>query len=164
MAEAQDVRRKWLERVLGFTFPAAPPTSESGPADILARWRAARDGWQSAVERVNSQIDALAKALRATGDTDLAEIADTGLMTVTGGFRTKMTAAMHELGTDDAAKLRKNGGKAAGFAEKLKAQLDSDAKVAGCDANPYGVAVSIRATLGPALANLAAVLRAAARA
>ena len=162
MADITDAQRQWTQRVLG--LGGAPQASPSGGGDVLKRWQAARQGWQSAVEQVDGQINALAKFLRGSGDADLAKIADTGLMTVTGGFRTKMTAAMHELGTDDAAKLRKNGGKAAGFAEKLKAQLDSDAKVAGCDANPYGVAVSIRATLGPALAKLAAVLRAAARA
>ena len=162
MADITDAQRQWTQRVLG--LGGAPQASPSGGGDVLKRWQAARQGWQSAVEQVDGQINALAKFLRGSGDADLAKIADTGLMTVTGGFRTKMTAAMHELGTDDAAKLRKNGGKAAGFAEKLKAQLDSDARVAACDGNEFGVPVSIGATLGAALAELSAVLGDAAKA
>jgi hypothetical protein len=164
MTEIDENKRIWVARVLGVTLPSAAPPATAEAGDILTRWRAARTGWQDATDLVNEQLNALAKALRAASDKDLAAIADSGLMTVTGGFRTRMMAALKDLGADDAAKLRKDGGKAAGFAEKLKAQIEGDAKVAACDANPFGVAVAVRATLGTALANLAAVLRDAARA
>ena len=164
MTEIDNHQRLWVTRVLGVALSNAAPPAAAGAGDLLGRWRAVRAGWQDATDQVNEQLNALAKALRANGDKDLAAIADFGLMTVTGGFRTRMMAALQDLGADDVARLRKNGGKAAGFAEKLKAQIEGDAKVAACDANPFGVVVTVRATLGTALANLAAVLRDAARA
>ena len=164
MADVDEAQRTWVTRVLGVTLAGSAPPVTGGTGDILGRWRSARTGWQDATQAVNGQINALAKALRATKDKDLAAIADSGLMTVTGGFLARMMAALQDMGEDDAAKLHKSGDKAAALAEKLKAQIEGDAKVAACDANPFGVAVSIRATLGAALANLAAVLRDAARA
>jgi hypothetical protein len=162
MAGTGDIRRVWVERVLGVPF--TKPSTAVPSSDILKRWRAALAGLQAANEQVNGQLVALGKELRASGDKDLAAIADSGLMTVTGGFRTPLIAAVKDLGISDVGRLRRDGAKAAGFAEKLKAQLDGDAKVAACDANPFGVTVTIRATLGGALAGIAAVLRDAARA
>lgn len=133
-------------------------------ARLLERWQAARQGWQAAVESVDDQINALARALRESGNEDLREIADSGLSSVTGGYRTRMTAAMIDIGVGDVAKLRKNGARAAGFTEKLIDQIDGDARVIACDTISFGVPVSIRATLGPALKGLAGVLREAARA
>lgn len=169
MADDGGARDAWVKRVLGISPPAGQSGTgkiDAGKIDagrIVARWRAARRAWQDASETVDAQINGLARILRANGDDDLRQIAESGLMTVTGGFRTRMTAALMDLGDGDIEKLRKNGAKAAGFAEKLRDQIDGDIRVAACDENDFGAPVAIRATLGPALAELAGVLRDAAQ-
>lgn len=159
MLDQTEARRAWVQTVLGVTVPASAPD----PAKLLQRWRVAREGWKNAMDAVDGQVNALAKVLRESGNDDLQEIADSGLMTVTGGFRTRMMAALMDIGEGDAAKLRKNGAKAAGFAEKLRDQIDGDARVIACDTISFGVPVVIRGTLRPALDELASVLHDATR-
>jgi hypothetical protein len=161
MASDVDAKGAWVARVLGVRVASG---QSGGGGDPLARVRAARAGWQSAVDTVDGQINALAKALRDSGDHDLGEIANTGLMTVTGGLRTKMMAALIDVGDSDIALVRKSGPKAASLAEKLAGTIGADERVAACDANDFGVPVTIQATLGGALAELAGALREAARA
>ena len=38
--------------------------------------------------------------------------------------------------------------------QEFRTHIETDERVEACDTNPYGVAMSIRATLGPALAAL----------
>jgi hypothetical protein len=113
---------------------------------------------------VDGQINTLAAALQGTDDEDQHRIASTGQMTMTGRFRTRMMAAPMDLGDGDVGALRKSGAKAVGFAERLRAQIEGDARVIACDSNDFSVKVAISATLSPALAELAAVLRDAANA
>lgn len=159
---ANDLQNDWIEHFLGVRPPAArrsvPPTA------LLARYRAAKIAWQAATETVDAQINGLAKVLQGSGDADLQQIANTGLMTVTGGFRTRMMAALIDIGDGDIGKLRKGAAKTAGFAQKLREQIDGDARVIACDENEFGATVAIRATLGPALAELAHALDEAATA
>jgi len=165
MPVASAEKNDWVKRVLGVT-----PRETGGanghvgePGALLARWTKARNGWQAADEAVGQQINGLAAILRSSGDPDLATVADTGLMTVTAGFKTKMMAALMDIGTDDMAKLRKRAAKTAVFVDKLQAQIESDARVIACDESDFGVPVTIRATLGRALGELSSVLAEAAK-
>jgi hypothetical protein len=161
MTAGADQQREWVERVLGVRL--ADPAKQGG-GDIVERFRDARAQLLAASDAVNGQIDGLAAILRGSDDEDLRDIANTGLMTVTVGFRTKLLAALADMGDGTVDKLRKNGTKAASFAEKLQAQIDGDGRVIACDTNRYGASVAIRATLGPALQHMAQVLRAASEA
>ena len=53
---------------------------------------------------------------------------------------------------------RIDGDKVYAVVQAFKKHIDGDARVAACDQNPLGVAVSIRSTLSPALAGLEAAL------
>ncbi|MBI4692899.1 MAG: hypothetical protein HY749_02670 [Gammaproteobacteria bacterium] len=124
-----------------------------------ARWAKARAAWMEASDAVDAQIAKLQSALRGQDDVDLHEIAEYGLNGVTGGFKVPLMAAIRDIddqgsGDEDAiADLRDI---IAGF----RGHLESDERIAVCDDNPFRVAVSIRKTLGDALAEMATALEA----
>ena len=151
-----DARQDWLQRVLGFTLP----TEEASPGSA-ADWAGARAAWQAASDAVDGQIAGLQSALRATGDETMKHIAEFGMNGLTGDHKVKLMAALIEIGSGDGAALAKAGPKVLGIVQAFRAHIDSDERVEVCDDNPFGVAVSIRATLGPALAQMEAALQAA---
>jgi hypothetical protein len=130
----------------------------TGPKADPERWTAARAAWQDAIEAVDSQISALQRALRETGDEELEEIAQYGLNAVTNNHKVPVMAAVMEIGSGSAESLAKSGPKALAAVQAFKKHIESDQRVAACDQNPLGAAVAIRATLGPALAKLEAAL------
>lgn len=158
-----DARQDWLQRVLGFTLPAeAQATGHDGSAapGAAADWAGARAVWESASEAVDGQITGLQAALRATGDETMKHIAEFGMNGLTGDHKVKLMAAMMEIGAGDPESLAKAGPKALGIIQAFRTHIDSDERIEVCDDNPFGVAVSIRATLAPALAQLEAALQA----
>ncbi len=164
-----DAQAEWLRRVLGFAVPsataagtgAAPAATPGATPGATPDWASARQGWQAASEAVDGQIAGLQAVLRKTGDDQLEEIAEFGLNGVTGDHRVKLMAILMELGSGDPATLRKSGPKALGLIESFRSYLESNEKVQVCDANPFGAPVAIRATLVPALTQMAAALQAA---
>jgi arylsulfatase A-like enzyme len=169
MSASLDDRAAWLQRVLGFTLPAAAGQAAPGQAAAAATpaaaagWQAARRAWDAASESVDGQIAGLQAALRQTGDDTLVEIAEFGLNGITGNFRVPLMAALMEIGTGNPAAIQKTGPKALKVINDFRAHLDSSEAVKVCDGNPFGTPVSIRATLGGALAGLAASLEAGLR-
>ena len=143
-----------LCQVLGAAAPTAAP-----PVD-LARWTAARSAWQDASDTVDGQISALQKMLRESGDEELEEIAEYGLNGITGNHKVPLMAALMEIGAGSAESIAKGRPKAIPLIQAFRTHIESDERVAACDDNPGGVAVSIRATLVPALAGLEAALAA----
>jgi hypothetical protein len=133
-------------------------TGATGPKADPARWATARTAWQDAIETVDSQISALQRALRETTDEELEEIAQYGMNAVTNNHKVPLMAALMEVGPGTAESLAKSGPKALAAVQAFKKHIESDARVAACDQNPLGVAVSIRSTLSPALAGLEAAL------
>jgi hypothetical protein len=156
MADAA-AQRAWVKSILGVDVGGA----ETGPGGTAAphlpgpeaskAWREARQAWDDAIDDVNKQIANLQTALKKTDDSQLHEIAEFGLNGVTGNQRTKLMAVIMELGDGSPERLAKHGGRALERIEALRAHLDSSGQVAVCDRNPFGVQVSIRATLGGAL-------------
>lgn len=135
----------WVERVLGYTFAGPGAGTASGSfTDAAAAWRAA-------MESVDGQIAQLQAALRQTDDGDLHEIAEYGLNAVTGGHKAKLTAAL--MGAERGA--AGDRAKLAALIPPFCAHLESDERVEAVDENPFGVAMSVRATLLPALDELA---------
>ena len=135
-------------------------------------WAAARKAWQDANDAVNDQITALRSVLlnRVKSDDDddiddyadeLMDIAENGLNAVTEDHRVKLMAAVMELGAGPSPAMGASGTKALGHIQAFQAFLAGSAKIAVCDGNPFGAPVSIRATLDPALQQMALALQAA---
>lgn len=144
-----------LRQVLDAAGAAAPGGAKADPA----RWAAARSAWQDASDAVDAQMAALQKVLRASGDEELEEIAEFGLNAVTDGHKVPLMAALMEIGPGTAETLARSGAKALAAAQAFRKHIESDERVAACDENP-DAPMSIRATLGPALAGLEAALAA----
>ncbi len=152
MAVNRSEQDAWLARVLGLA-PTQPAPGLDG------RWQAARAAWQAAIETVDAQMSRLADVLRASGDPELQRIADYGLNAVLGNRRVLLMAALADLGDgSDPGAFARAGRKAGATMRAFRAMLDSSEQVAVCDANPYGVTVAIRASLGPTLDQAIAVI------
>jgi hypothetical protein len=119
--------------------------------DDRSKWNAARDTWRSASDEVDAQIAALQTALRRESDEELESIAEYGLNAVTAGFKVPLMASIRDLDASSGDAFDKAAKKALGVIDGFRKHLDSDERVAACDDNPFGVPVSIRATLTPAL-------------
>lgn len=130
-------------------------------AAFRKQWAEAKAGWRDALDTVNGQIAALQSALKKIDDVELHEIAEFGLAGVTGNYKVPMMAAIIEI--DQArggASLRKGAAKAGDIAKAFNAYLASEETVAVCDANEFGVPVTLRASLGKALSGIEAALAA----
>ncbi len=167
MSETATDQARWVQQVLGVSVAVARTVKAlDGRA-----WQAARLAWQNANDAVNDQINGLRTALlnHAKGGGDgmdglaeaLTEIAEQGLNAVTENHRVKLMAAIMELGGGEPAATHKSGPKALGLIRDFEAFLAGSEKIEVCDANPFGAAVSIRATLTPALQQMAAALQVA---
>jgi len=122
-------------------------------------WKAVRETWQSASDAVDQQITALQAALRKSGDDTLEEIAEFGVNGVTGNHKVRLMAAMMQLGSGDPAVIAKLAPATLTLVRDFRAYLDSDERVLVCDENPFGVAVSLRATFGGALTQIETALQ-----
>ena len=145
----QNTRSEWVERVLGVRVTGN--TGASGSGEFKRQWQQSYAAWQTAVEAVDAQMEALGKACRGTQDPWLVNIADRGLPAVTGNFKTPLMAACFEVTQAAPDKLAGPAAKTRTALANFAKHIATDPQVAGCDGNPLGVTVSIRATLGPAL-------------
>lgn len=148
MADA-DAQHAWIKRVLGVDPKVSGGGGMADLSDALAAWR-------DALETVNGQVSDLQKVLRASPDDELHDIAEFGLNAMTGNYRIKLQAALLEA-PDNPVKAAAASRLAGSFA----AHIAADKRIAASDANPFGVSMSIRATLGPALAALQKALQTA---
>ena len=137
--------------------PSASPgevTAAFNDHEFRKAWSVAKTAWENAVETVDAQLGKLQQALRSSDDEELQEIAEFGLNGVTGNFRVPLLAVMQDIddARDDARgpHARRAAKIAAGFLQHIQ----NETKVEACDENPFGVQVSIRRTLGGALAQL----------
>ena len=115
--------------------------------------------WQTAKDSVDAQLNQLCELLKGTGIPVLTETANE-IEEVLGNYRTKLVTALTAY--DNAADGAKD--KARSEALELVAAyqegLPQDKHVIAADTNPFGVKVSIRETLGAALADLSSQLQA----
>lgn len=133
----------------------------AGDDEFQRRWRAAVAAYRTASDTVDQQIGRLQVKLRQSGDAELAQIADKGLNGVTGNFKVPLLAVLRDIDAAAAADRPGHARKAAEIAAGFVKHLESAPTVAVCDTNPL-TPVSIRATLGPALRELARAAAAAA--
>ncbi len=148
----------WIQRVLGVTIDDADDLEEEAadPAEALRR---AVQGLSDGYDLVSAQIAGLQAELGKSDDPDMRRIAEYGLNALSGGLRVKLQAAVMPLlsgGRGDPENIRKLAG-------QFMKLLTVDAKVRAFDRNPFGVKVSIAATLKPRLLALAEAAAAAGR-
>ena len=143
MAEA--AKNAWIERVLGYRFANARDGDGGGSL------KAAAETWRAASETVDKQISALQSVLRSSDDDELREIGEYGLGAVAGGFKVPLMAALMGAEAGDPRDRQK----LATIIPQFRKHLEGDERVEACDENPFGVTLSIRATLVPALDELA---------
>ncbi len=144
-----------LDQVDKMVKPAGATKPQAGgldDVDFRKRWSRAADGWRQAVDTVNAQVEKLQSALRGIDDAELKDIAEFGLPGVTGNHRSRLMAAMMDIDAAQGEALSKAAGRAARLAQGFEGYLASSEAVEATDTNPFGVHVSIRASLGPALA------------
>lgn len=142
-----------LEQLSGGTGTAQGPDPD--------RLRAARDAWNDAVEDTDRQLTSLVDVLRRTGNRDLADVADKIPTSVFGNTRVPLTAALMDLARATGGSRDAAAAKALKAAGRLRGHLAGDPQVLACDDNPFGVPVSLRATLGRALDAIETTIRGA---
>lgn len=139
---AQDA---WVRRVLGAALATAQAEVSSGARSSdqspAVQWRDAR-------EEVGAQIARLQDAMRGTDHPVLKRIADRGLNAITGRLQVGLQVALMELDRPDAGGAAQTA--RAALAD-MRGFLQSDRIVPLLEANPLGVAVSIRAPLTAAI-------------
>lgn len=153
----QIAQREWVGRVLGVQVGSGATMSSAG--DFKSRWQQSFTVWRDAIETVDNQMAALGTACRKTNDPWLVRIAELGLPALTKNHKTPLMAACLEVTGAPPEKLSGAAANARSAVAKFAQHIATDPQVAGCDGNPFGVAVSIRATLGPALKSLDDALR-----
>lgn len=120
-----------------------------------ARWTSIREEWRAASDTVDKQIDQLRQALMKSDDEDMQDIAEFGLKSMTGNFSVPLLGAMLELDGATAADVKARASKVRATATAFQAHLAKEnKKVEACDANPFGVDVTIGDLLVPALAEV----------
>jgi hypothetical protein len=154
----------WTERVLGIDL-AALRDSTANPAsgivttasldelglDTTDVWQAACAAFRVASDEVDAQISKLQGELRDSDDPELNEISELGLNAMTGNTRVPLQTAIREAGDGAVQHLRATVPKLRSAIDSFRKQLTSDRRVAACDANPFGIDMSIRATYESAL-------------
>lgn len=137
-----DQHDEWVTRVLGVRIAAA-----SG-ADTAKRLLTL---WQDAKDEVDAKINELAAAVREEGDPDLDQIADKGLIGVTGGTAVKLTKAFLELRSAGPDKRETAATALREAAQAYRNTVFAHPLVDLIDDNPWGIKVGLRAKLDVAL-------------
>ena len=134
-------------------------TAKSPTNDAFAQsWAAAKQAWEAASKDSSAQIEKLQKALRESGDEDLAEIAEFGLNGVTGNFKVRLMAAIVAMDSANAETRAGIAKRTASIVSGFRSHIDTHPQVKACDENPLGVPVKIRSSIGGALTELSKVL------
>jgi hypothetical protein len=124
-------------------------------------WKAAATSWQSASDTVDGQMTQLQAALRGSDDPELQEIAETGVNAVTGDLKVPLMAVILDVTRATGPGLKASAEKARGIVTAFQSYLEGEGTVAACDQNPFGLTVTIRKSLGAALAQMDKILAAA---
>ena len=132
----------------------ASPGVAPGADGFRQQWTAARKSWQDASEAIDAQIGQLQQALRKSGDAELVEIAEFGLNGVTGDFKVPLMASIRDIDSAPPDAVKPLAQQARGIVANFIAHLDGEERITACEENPFGVKVSIRSTLKPALTKL----------
>ena len=121
-------------------------------------WEQAKVAWLDAVDKVNAQLNSLRAELLNQEDSELKQIAEYGLNAVTDNHRVPLQASIINVDKAVGQAKAKFIVKTREFVEEFRDHIDTDEQVEACDENPFGVAVTIRNSLGGALTALDAAL------
>ncbi len=169
MSDSATAKQEWVSRVLGVTVPVPGQNSAADGTDhaqttaahgAAPDWNTARIACESAIAAVDQQIAALQLALRKTNDDGLLVISEIGLPKMMAEFKPRLVAALQGVGKGDSASMKAGGTALLKVVQDVSGLIGADKRIAACDANTIGAAVSIRSTLGPALAALSAAVEA----
>lgn len=114
-------------------------------------WAAAVANWRSTIDTVGGQLASLAAALRKTGSPRLMQIAETGLSEMIGGCTSDVEAALRD-GRPDAGSTAQ--ARVAAAIKSARDGLKSDPRVAASENNPFGIQVTLTASINSALTRL----------
>ncbi len=151
---ATNVQNAWVDRVLGYRFVRSPTrrlVRKPPSAFISIR---GREIWCATRAKAGAEISALCAHLSGTTDPELQRIATFGLNGATGKLSVSLLVALSEA---DAATVDQRPmalAKARDLIGEYRSFLQQNRLVRLLDENPFGVAVSIRATLGAALSEI----------
>ncbi len=169
MSDSATAKQDWVLRVLGATVPApgqkspaegAKHAQTTGAHGAAPDWTTAQVACESALAAVDQQIAALRLALRKTNDDGMLVISEIGLPAMMAEFKPRLVAALQGAGEGDPASRKAGGAALLKVVQDVSGLIGADKRIAACDANTLGVTVSIRSTLGPALAALSAAVEA----
>ena len=121
-------------------------------------WEQAKALWLTAVDNVNDQLSRLRVELLNQQDSDLRQIAEFGLNAVTDNHRVPLQASIMNVDKASGPSKAKFIVQTREFVEEFKDHIETDEQVEACDDNPFDVAVSIRSSLGNALAAMDSAL------
>jgi hypothetical protein len=161
-ATVQDSRTKWIERVLG--LKVAEPGSGGGrphPQKFETAWPQAVGSFRSAIEAVDGQISSLQSVLKTSDFPFLRRIADAGMNGITGNHKVPVMTAIRDVSAASAGGRIKAAAKALSAVDAFATHLETDPRVQACDRNPFGITVTIRTILVPALTELRTALEVA---
>lgn len=161
---ATEEQKDWLAQVLGVRFVVAETPRRRAPIPLRPVARddggtgfASVDGrriWDDAVDAVRSELIDLSDTLSDLDDADLDTIADLApaeLVRRLGRDIDAALVAVDAAAPGDAARVRKSARDSLSACRSL---IDGDVLITLLERNPYGVPVSIRATLTGALDRL----------
>jgi hypothetical protein len=150
---------KLLEQADALAKKALAGGGEGDGATASREWEAAKQAWRNASDTVDGQIAQLQTALRNSGDEDYRDIAEFGLNAVTGNFKVPLMASIRTIDSTEGEARKGAAAKAEQIVTRFKHHIDQDEVVMACDGNPLDVKVTIRDTLGAALAQMEKALK-----
>ena len=156
MANLTPQQASFLKKYLGAKLPETSAETASGRFTSL--WESGCKSWDRAVETVDAQIAQLQRVLKSSEDPELVQIAEFGLNAITGNHKVMIMASIRDVSGAGASPDSKIASKAKARIAAFDAHLSQDKRIEATDNNPFGVNVSIAATLKPALADLTRAL------
>jgi hypothetical protein len=126
---------------------ALSPASEAAPDTASVQI------WNEAKDNVDGQLNELYALLRRAGLKAFDEIASE-IDQVLVRFRVGLAAALIDYDSSSGPARNAAGKKALAIVQDYQSRIPSDKHVIAADTNPFGVSVTVRATLGAALERL----------
>ncbi len=114
--------------------------------------------WNTAKEQVDGQLSAVQLAMRKYGDEGLNEIADQMGQTLSGYLTALNIALMNFDGANDANR-EQMGQRALEVVLDYQKRIAADPVITATDENPFGAQLTLRSTLGAAIARIVANLQ-----
>jgi hypothetical protein len=130
-------------------------------ADFAKHWTVAKQAWRTANDTVDDQIAKLEALLRESGHAGLEAVAEFGLNGLTANHKVRLMAAMRDIDAAGGKITPKLAANTLRLAKDFQKHINADPRVTVCDANPFGVTVTIRKSISGALDRIIAAVQTA---